>query len=121
MNLFQLVLKQMRQRSLSTWLTMLSVVLGGALAIAVMILQREGRKLIGQSDYGYQLIGAGKGSALQVTLNTVYGLDKLTATLPYSVYEELATSPKYRPDVKIAIPTAVGDTYRNLRIIGTIP
>ena len=121
MNLFQLVLKQMRQRSLSTWLTMLSVVLGVALACAVMILQREGRKLFGQTDYGYELIIAGKGSALQVTLNTVYGLDKLTATLPYSVYEELTTSPKFRPDVKVAIPTAVGDTYKGLRIIGTIP
>lgn len=122
MNLFQLVFKQMRQRSLSTWLTMLSVVLGVALAIAVMILQREGRKLFGQSDYGYQLIIAGKGSPLQVTLNTVYGLDKMTTTLPYSVYEELAAKgSKYAPDVKIAIPTAVGDTYKNLRIIGTIP
>ncbi len=41
MNLFQLVLKQMRQRSLSTWLTLLSVLLGVALAVAIMILRRE--------------------------------------------------------------------------------
>ena len=41
MNLFQLVFKQMRQRALSTWLTLLSVVIGVALAIAVLILQRE--------------------------------------------------------------------------------
>ena len=38
MNIFQLVLKQMRQRSLSTWLTTLSVLLGVALAVSIMIL-----------------------------------------------------------------------------------
>ena len=38
MNLFQLVLKQMRQRSLSTWLTLLSVLLGVSLAIAAVVL-----------------------------------------------------------------------------------
>ena len=32
MNLLQLVLKQMRQRALGTWLTLLSVLLGVALA-----------------------------------------------------------------------------------------
>ena len=42
MNLFQLVLKQMRQRALGTWLTLLSVVLGVALAVAVLLV-RAGR------------------------------------------------------------------------------
>ena len=45
MNLFQLVLKNMRQRSLSTTLTLLSVLLGVALAIGIMILRRESAKL----------------------------------------------------------------------------
>jgi putative ABC transport system permease protein len=121
MNLFQLVLKQMRQRSLSTWLTMLSVVLGVALAVAVMILQREGKALFGQNEYGYQLLVGPKGSPLQLTLNTVYQIDKSPGNIPYSLYEELTTSPKFRPLVKVAIPYAVGDSYKGQRIIGTIP
>src|SRR5687767_7837542 len=121
MNLFQLVLKQMRQRSLSTWLTMLSVVLGVALAVAVMILQREGKSLFGQNEYGYQLLVGPKGSPLQLTLNTVYQLDKSPGNIPYALYEELLTSPKFRPLVKVAVPYAVGDTYKGQRIIGTIP
>ena len=121
MNLFQLVLKQMRQRSLSTWLTMLSVVLGVGLAVAVMILQREGKSLFGQREYGYQLLVGPKGSPLQLTLNTVYQLDKSPGNIPYALYEELTTSPKYRPLVKVAIPYAVGDSYKGQRIIGTIP
>jgi putative ABC transport system permease protein len=121
MNLFQLVLKQMRQRSLSTWLTMLSVVLGVALAVAVMIVQREGYALFGQTEYGYQVLVGPKGSPLQLTLNTVYQLDRSPGNIPYALYEELATSPQYRPQVKAAIPYAVGDTYKGLRIVGTLP
>ena len=121
MNLFQLVLKQMRQRSLSTWLTMLSVALGVALAIAVMLLQREGRAVFGQTEYGYQVVVGAKGSPLQLTLNTVYQIDRSPGNIPYALYEELATSPKFRPQVKVAIPYAVGDTYKGLRIIGTLP
>ena len=65
MNLFQLVLKQMRQRALGTALTLLSVLLGVALAVAVLLMQRESGRLFGQTDFGYEiLIGPPKGSPL---------------------------------------------------------
>ena len=56
MNLFQLISKQMRQRSLSTWLTLLSVLLGVGLATSILMLRREGRSLFGQSDYGADVV-----------------------------------------------------------------
>src|SRR5258708_22073304 len=106
MNLFQLILKNMRQRALSTWLTLLSVVIGVALAVAVLILQRESAQLFGQSDFGYDIIiGPPKGSPLQLTLNTVYHMDKSPGNIPYSLYEDMsrhgrcpATRPTTRPD-----------------------
>src|SRR5205085_1314444 len=115
MNLFQLVTKQMRQRSLSTWLTLLSVLLGVALAVAIMILRREGQSLFAQTDYGYDiLIGPPKGSPLQLTLNTVYHIDVSPGVIPYELYEDMARKtppPKGRPDyrryVKLAIPFMV--------------
>ena len=55
MNLFQIILKQMRQRALSTWLTLLSVLLGTSLAIGILVLQREGDHLFGQTDFGYDV------------------------------------------------------------------
>jgi putative ABC transport system permease protein len=117
MNLFQLVLKQMRQRALGTWLTLLSVVLGVALAVAVLLVRRGGESLFGQTDYGYDLI-IGKGSPLQLVLNTVYHIENSPGNIPYSLYETLA---KDRRQVKIAIPIVVGDTYKGRRIIGTLP
>lgn len=119
MNLFQLVLKQMRQRALGTWLTLLSVLLGVALATAVLIAYREGGKVFGQSDYGYDVIVGPRGSPLQLTINTVYHLDKSPGNIPYSIYENLA-NPRH-PQAKIAVPYAVGDTYKGRRIVGTLP
>src|ERR1700755_1541267 len=111
MNLFQLVLKQMRQRSLSTWLTLLSVLLGVALAIAIMILRREGQNLFAQTDFGYDvLIGPPKGSPLQLTLNTAYHMDVSPVVVPFSIYEDMARKeaplaghPDYRSTVRIAV------------------
>src|SRR3954462_16024125 len=129
MNLLQLVIKQMRQRALSTWLTLLSVLLGVGLAIAILILKREGQNLFAQTDFGYDiLIGPPKGSPLQLTLNTVYHMDVSPGVIPFAIYEDMARKepplkghPDYRPIVRIAVPFMVGDSYMGRRIVGTSP
>src|SRR5205814_10421125 len=121
MNLLQLVFKQMRQRALSTWLTMLAVLLGVALAVSLMITMRGSEAIFGQSDYGYDVIVGAKGSPLQLTLNTVYHLDKSPGNIPYTLYEKMLRDPNFRPLVRIAVPTAVGDSYKGRRIVGTLP
>ena len=40
MNLFKIVVKNMRQRSLATWLTGTSVALGVALAVAILLIKQ---------------------------------------------------------------------------------
>jgi putative ABC transport system permease protein len=129
MNIFELVAKQMRQRALSTWLTLLSVLLGVSLAVAIMILRREGQSLFAQTDFGYDvLIGPPKGSPLQLTLNTVYHLDVSPGVIPYGLYEDISRKspplpghPDYRRYVKVAVPFMVGDSYKGRRIVGTSP
>src|SRR5688572_5829370 len=117
MHCFQLVIKQMRQRALSTWLTLPSVMLGVGLAVAIMIFQREGQKLFGQSDFGYDVIVGPKGSPTQLVLNTVYHLDQSPGNIPYVIYENLA-KPQHA-QVRSAIPYVVGDDYKGFRVVGT--
>lgn len=117
MNLLQLVIKQMRQRSLSTWLTLLSVLLGVALAIAILIFRRESGALFGQNDYGFDVLIGAKGSPTQLVLNTIYHIDKSPGNITYSIYENLA-NPR-NPFAKVAVPYAVGDSYKGERIVGT--
>jgi putative ABC transport system permease protein len=119
MNLFQLILKQMRQRALSTWLTLLSVMLGVALAVAVMVVSREGDKLFGQSDFGYDVIIGAKGSKLGLVLNCVYQLGQSPGNIPYAAYDELPE--RFGASVQWAVPIAVGDQYKDHRIVATTP
>ena len=121
MNLLALILKQMRQRLLSTSLTFVSVALGVALVIAVLVLHREGRALFGQSDYGYDVILGAKGSPLQLVMNTVYHIDQSPGNIPYTLYKAMESDPRFTPFVKHAIPYAVGDTYMRHRIVATLP
>ena len=122
MNIFQLVLKQMRQRALGTWLTLLSVMLGVALAIAIMLLRRESGALFGQKDYGFDVLIGKKGSGTQLVMNTIYHLDVSPGNLPYSLYQDMLHSPAYRPYVKLAVPYVVGDSYQGkYSIVGTTP
>lgn len=126
---FMIVMKQMRQRALATWLTLLSVLLGTTLAIGILLARRGGESLFAQTDYGYDvLVGSANGSPLQLVLNSVYHLDKSPGTIPYAVYEQLAVRTKPRPGqfnyfqhVKLAVPFALGDTYRGRPIVGTLP
>lgn len=117
MNTFSLILKNMRQRALSSILTMLSVALGVALAIAVIIVHREGDKLFVQSDFGYHLIVGPKGDELRLVLNTAYGLGTAQSAINYSVYDDLFRN--QRQHVRSAIPFLVGDTWQGKRIIAT--
>ena len=131
MGTLRLVLKQMRQRALGTWLTLLSVLLGVALAISVLLMADAGQALFGQTEYGYDVIvGAGRGSTTALVMNTVYHLGSSSGNLPYYVYEELNTHRRrergdkgfdFHRHVKLAVPTAVGDSYEGRRIVGTLP
>ncbi len=129
MNHFQLVLKQMRQRALGTWLTIFSVLLGVAMAVAILIIHREAQNIFVQRDFGYDiLLGPSKGSPLQLTLNTVYHMDASPGVIPYELFEDITrkTAPlpghaDYRQLVKQAVPFMVGDSFRGRRIVGTSP
>ncbi|MGA2232526.1 MAG: FtsX-like permease family protein, partial [Tepidisphaeraceae bacterium] len=121
MNLFQLVTKNMRQRALSTWLTLLSVTLGVGLAIAIMVMGRETDALFGQKNFGYDVLVGKKGSALQLTINTIYHMDVSPGNIPFDVWGRM-TSGDLKKYVKLAVPTVVGDTYQGkYRIVGTLP
>lgn len=119
MNFFELILKQIRQRALSTWLTLLSVTLGVTLAVAILIAQREAGKMLGQSEFGYDVLIGVKGSKLQLVLNTVFQLDQSPGNVTYAIYGSLPE--RFPGAYRWALPLAVGDQYEGLRIIATLP
>src|ERR1035437_3913233 len=132
MNLLQLILKQMRQRALSTVLTCLAVVLATGLGISISVVEAEGRNVLAQTDYGYDMLVGPKGSGFDLVMNTVYHMGASQGNLPYSLYEDMASpsamsvaNPAKKNEfhglVQWAIPYAVGDSYMGRRIVGTTP
>lgn len=119
MNLFSIAWKSIRQRLLSSSLTGLSVALGVALMVAVIIINGVVTKMFNQSGTGYDLIIGPKGSELQLVLSTVYRIENPIENLPWRYYEEIRDDPR----IELAVPVAFGDFTEDggFPIIGTIP
>ena len=117
MGILSIVYKNIKQRSLSSLLTMFSIMLGVALVIAIIILRQESEEAFNQTATGYELIVGPKGSSLQLTLNTVYQIGVPIQNMPLNVYELLKNDKR----VKLAIPYVLGDNFKDFRLIGTVP
>jgi putative ABC transport system permease protein len=117
MGILRIVYKNIKQRSLSSLLTIFSIMLGVALVIAIILLRQESEEAFNQTATGYELIIGPKGSSLQLTLNTVYQIGVPIQNMPLSTYELLKNDKR----VKLAIPYVLGDNFKNFRLIGTVP
>ena len=117
MNIFTIVYRNLRQRSLSSLLTIFSIMLGTGLVVAILILRQESEQAFNQTATGYELIVGPKGSSLQLTLSTVYNIGSPIQNMPLKTYELLKNDKR----VKLAIPYVLGDNYKNYRIAGTVP
>lgn len=115
MSIFKIVIKNLTQRKLSSFLTVLSVLLGTALIISIVTIREETQRAFDQSATGYELIVGPKGSAIQLTLSTVFHIGFPINNMPFKTYELLKNDKR----VKLAIPYILGDNYKNHRIIGT--
>ncbi len=118
MNLFRLAWIGVRRRPLASALTALYVGLGTALALLVVAARTSTERSFQDAARGYDLLLAPQnGSGLQAVLSTLFFVDEPAGTLPWSAYEKWAKDPR----VKVAVPYAMGDTFRGHRVVGTLP
>jgi putative ABC transport system permease protein len=115
MNALSITFRNIRQRPLSSLLTIFSVAIGAGLVIAIMVVQKETERSFRQTTVPYNMILAAKGSPMQSYLNTIYHLETSTGIIPWGVYEAASNDPR----VEYAYPFYVGDSYRGFRVIGT--
>lgn len=133
MNLFRIAWRSIQQRAVSSGLTVLSMGLGVALMVAVLVINGAIDESFRRSADGYEMIVGAKGGRLQLVLNTVYHLSTPVGNMPYSYYKEFIKLPdpaqpgryswvgKYANYVELAIPYCLGDNYRGFRVVGTTP
>lgn len=116
----------MQQRALASSLTGLSMALGVALMVVVMVMYAVGVKQFSQDAQGYHLIVGAKGGKLQLVLNTVYHLSQPIENIPWYYYKEfVAPEGRFKKYTRVAIPYCLGDSYtsgdQRFRIVATIP
>ncbi len=130
MSLWKIAWRSIQQRKLSSLLTGLSIALGVALVVIVLVIHGVVSASFSEAAQGYHLILGAKGGKLQLTLNTVFHLSQPIENVPYSFFKEFTeyqdesgnrVRGKYASAVEAAIPYCLGDSYKDFRVVGTTP
>ena len=90
MSLWKIAWRSIQQRSLASSLTAVSMALGVALVVAVLVIHTVVYQSFNRGRGGYNLVvGATKGSRLELVLNAVYYMGQSAEPLPYEYYKKL--------------------------------
>lgn len=122
MSLWKIAWRSIQQRALASALTAVSMALGVALVVAVLVILSVVRFAFHRGGEGYDLIvGAAKGSRMELVLSSVYFIGQPVENLPYSYYKELSEGKLSSSGVLRAIPICLGDSYGDFRVVATVP
>ncbi|MFO0980322.1 MAG: ABC transporter permease [Planctomycetota bacterium] len=113
--LWFLVRRSLRQHAVSTAITAACVSLACGLSIAVFSVKAQTQAAFTGGNAGFDAVLGARGSALQLVLNAVYHLETSPGNIPWQLYQDVKRDPR----VTLAIPYAVGDSYRGFRVVGT--
>ena len=126
MPFWKIAWRNIEQRALASTLTGISMALGVAVMIAVIVIYGVAVRQFDQSAQGYHLIVGGKGGSLQLVLSTVYHIGQPLYPIPYSYYQKFQPGGEFAEVTAAAIPQCLGDSYQSpdnsvFRIVATTP
>jgi putative ABC transport system permease protein len=126
MPFWKIAWRNIEQRALASTLTGISMALGVAVMIAVIVIYGVAVRQFDQSAQGYHLIVGGKGGSLQLVLSTVYHIGQPLYPIPYSYYQKFQPGGEFAEVTSTAIPQCLGDSYQSpddsvFRIVATTP
>ena len=125
MSFWKIAWRNMQQRALASSLTGLSMALGVALMILVIVIHEVAVQQFESDAQGYHLIvGGSKGGDLQLVMTTVFHLGRPMYPIPYSYYKKF-TEGEFAKYTEAAIPYCLGDSYHKndfqFRVVATTP
>lgn len=115
MRLDQLVRRNLHRHRVGSGLTGLNVALGAMLVSVVLLLRSATAGAFLSPSRGYSLVVGPPGSRLALVLSTVFQLGPSPGLLDVDVLAEL----ERHPSTQLAVPYAMGDTFRGYRVLGT--
>lgn len=115
MILFKLALKSLRNRMLTTVLTVLSIGLSVALLLTIERAHRAAEQGFTQTISRTDLIVGARSGSMQLLMYTVFNMGTATHNISYNTYEKY----KNHPQVAWTIPYSLGDSHKGYRVVGT--
>ena len=115
MNDLNFVFQSLKSRWLNSSLSILLTAFGLSIALLVSQFGNHIQNRLNQDGKNIDIVVGAKGSPLQLILSSVYHIDLPAGNIPYESIEKLIK----HPQVKSAIPLALGDNWKGFRIIGT--
>lgn len=115
MNNFSLSIAYLKNKSLRSFLNIITFSSGIAVIVALLLINSQLNNEFSKNLKNIDLVVGSKGSPMQLILSSVFHLDIPTGNIPLEEAEKL----EKHPLVKSAIPVALGDNYNGFRIVGT--
>ena len=115
MVLLSLAYQSLKNRKLTTGLTIFSIGLSVALLIGVEQVRLGARESFSNTISQTDLITGARGGALQLLLYSVFRIGSATNNISYDTYVHF----QKHPAVAWTIPYSLGDSHRGFRVVGT--
>jgi putative ABC transport system permease protein len=115
MILLSLAYRSLKNRRLTSTLTLLSLALSVSLWVGIEHLRHGARESFSNTISQTDLIVGARGAPLQLLLYTVFHIGAPTANVTYESYEKI----KNHRAVQWTIPISLGDSHRGFRVVGT--
>lgn len=113
----RLAVASLKTRTLQTILSVLLITICITVAVFIVHVKHHYESTLSFNKTPVDIVVGAKGSKLQLVLSSLYHADIPTGNIPESVYHQLAKNPQIRQ----AIPLALGDNFKGYRIVGTTP
>ena len=110
-----LVLLSLKSRLSSTILAVLLTTFGISISIILVQFENHVKTRLNNDGKKIDIVVGAKGSPLQIVLSSIYHIDLPTGNIPYSSLKTISEDPL----VDKVIPLALGDNWKNNRIVGT--
>jgi len=107
--------KSLWSKPLSAFLNLMLVAFGIGILTMLLLASKQISEKLDNNSKDIDLVVGAKGSPLQLVLSSIYYIDFPTGNIPLKDAQELM----HNPLVKKAVPLALGDNYKSVRIVGT--
>lgn len=113
--LLKLARQSLWSRRGTAWLTLFSLIISLSLLLGIDHLRLEAKRSFTSTVAGTDLIVGARSGQLNLLLYTVFRIGNATNNISYAHYEQISR----HPQVRWAIPLALGDSHRGFRVLGT--